>query len=135
MSVCLLINQYLSFCLPQNIFILHSFWRRYFSYDRIICWHNFCQHVENAIPLSSGFYCYCWDVRCHYNILWKLMTFFGLDICKTFSVFGLQHFFMRINLDGFLFIPLFRVCRGFQICGLESWISFMETMAFTNELD
>lgn len=31
------------------------------------------------------------DVR-YYTLLWKLMTFFGLDICKTSSVFALQHF-------------------------------------------
>lgn len=136
MSGYLLINNCLSFCLPPNIFILPSFVKKVFPCNGTLCWHNSCQRLRNVILLCPGFYSCCWDIRCQilYSSL-EVNDFFWSGYLSDFFCVCFTALFTRLNLGGFLFIPLFWVCGGFHICSLQSQISSTETMAFTNELD
>lgn len=119
----------------KNIFILSPFVKDRFPLHGILCWHIFCQRVENVTPLFSCFYCCRWGVRCQLPIVpLKWVIFLVWMSVGRFLRLGCSSF-RRINLGGFLFITLFEVCRGFQICGSKSLISFIENMAFTNKLD
>lgn len=75
----------LIFACPKHLY--SAFVKNVFSCRGILSGHVFCQHVENAVPLFPG--CVA-AVRCQMSAItlsFEVNVFFGLDICKPFSMF------------------------------------------------